>query len=176
MMGWKDSLRHFFFGQSRKEKFFELLFTLSMILKGIDGIIELLGGIAFAALNKEKMLQWFYDFLMKQKAFDISNETILNWVTAFSHALQTNVRVFITIILIGNGLIKIVMAIALLMRKYAAFPWSLFFLIVLYIYQIVQTIQSPSWFLYFFDAFDLAIILVIWKEYRRLKKDGKIQS
>jgi uncharacterized membrane protein len=174
MKALKEQLHRFFFGKSRKEKVFELLFSLSMILKGIDGIIELLGGIAFAAVNKEKMLQWFYDFLMNEKAFQISNETILKWVTAFSDALQTNVRVFITIILIGNGIIKIVMAIALLMRKYAAFPWSLFFLVLLFVYQIVQTIQSPSWFLYFFDAFDFAIILVIWKQYLLLKKDNKI--
>lgn len=175
-MSWqdmKDRIRISIFGKTRKERVFELLFSLSMVLKAIDGIIELLGGIAFAALNKEKMLQWFYDFLMNEKSFQIPNETILKWVNAFSQALSTNMRVFISVILIGNGLIKIVMAIALLMRKYGAFPWSLFFLIVLYIYQIIQTIESPSWFLYFFDAFDLAIILVIWKEYLRLKKEKK---
>lgn len=170
----KDKILHFFFfGQTKREKVFRLLFTLSMILKCIDGVFELVGGLTFEILKKESILKMISTFLKHEKTFQIPNETILKWVTSISHVLSTNLRLFLSIILIGNGIIKIVLSISLLLRKYIAFPIALIFLTGLYVYQIVQTIYTPSPFLYFLDAFDLAVILVILKEYMRLKKEKK---
>jgi uncharacterized membrane protein len=145
-----------------------------MIFKGINGLIELAAGLTFEILPKESLLELFERFLKSEKVFQFPNETIQNWVISASHALNTNLRLFISIILIGNGVIKIILSISLLLRKFIAFPIALIFLVGLYIYQIIQTVYTPTFLLYFLDVFDLFVIAVVWKEYLRLKKERKI--
>jgi len=158
-----------------KQRIYQVFFNLSMIVKGIDGVIELAGGLAFIFLNRENilnLLSHIYDYNM----LDISNHTFLSLATAVSKAFETNVKNFIIVILVCNGFVKIGMSISLFMRYLKVFPVALVFLSVLFVYQIVQLFYTPSLFLILFNVFDALVILVIWAEYNQLKKSRKFQK
>lgn len=155
----------------KRNGIFQTLFTLSIILKGIDGVVELVGGLVFVILKKQHILDIIFGFL-NYDLFKIPNETILEWVTYVSNELTTSVKILISMILICNGVIKIVLSINLLLKNLVAFPISIAFLIILLIYQIIQTFYTPSLFLNLFNVFDFIVILLIWREYTRLKKQN----
>jgi uncharacterized membrane protein len=152
----------------------QILFNISIVLKGVDGLIELIGGVLFAILEKEVILKLIIDFL-SYDLFKIPNKTVLELATTVSHDLDTSIRNFIIAVLIGNGFIKIAFAIGLLLRKMFIFPISIIFLIGLLIYQIIQTFYTPSLYLIFFNLFDFAVIVVIWLQYIHLKKSKKFR-
>lgn len=150
----------------------QTLFSASIIIKCIDGLIELAGGLSFIILDTDTIVE-MWSRLLHYNLFHIHNVEILKLVTAASNALTTNVKVFISTILICNGFAKVTMAVPLFFRKLYAFPISLIFLVILLIYSIVQTFYTPSIYLTLFNIFDAAVILVIWLEYLHLKKTKK---
>ena len=158
-----------------KRKIVQHLFNFFIFIKGIDGLIELLGGLVFILLKKEVLIR-IISHIFHYDLFDIPNKVILKWVTAISNALTTNVQIFISIVLIGSGLIKMVISFNLLRRKIAIFPIAIGFLLLLYIYQIIQMFYTPSIFMYLFNLFDAIVILVIYLEYRHLKKNREFRS
>ncbi len=155
--------------EMKNNRIVHILFNISMILKWIDGFFELLGGLAFVILKKEHILR-LISHILNYNLFNIPNETISRWVTEISNALTTNIKIFISIILICNGAIKIILATSLLLKKLFAFPLAVAFLIILLLYQIIQMFYTPSLYLGLFNLFDSAVILVIWLEYQHLKK------
>ena len=147
-----------------------LLFTLSMIIKGIDGIVELVGGVAFAYLEKSKILNIFIAILEKEQVFQFSDDKILEWPTRLSDTLSADLHVVIAASLIGNVALKIVLCIGVLMEKFIIYPFALVFLFGLLVYQIIQTIQNPSYFLYVLDLLDIIALLLVAREFVRLRQ------
>lgn len=157
-----------------KRRFFQTLFTLSIALKGIDGVLELIGGLVFIILKKQHIINILSRFF-HYDLFNIPNQTILKWVTYISNGLTTNIKIFISVVLICSGFIKILLSVSLLLRKLIAFPIALGFLVVLFIYQMAQMFYTPSLFLNFFNFFDAIVILVIWREYIHLKRTREMR-
>lgn len=155
--------------EKKKQRLVHILFTLSLVLKAIDGFIEFAGGLVFVFLKNADIIDLISKFL-HYNLFKISNEKILDWVTYLSREFTTSIHIFISVILICSGFTKLVLALTLLMRKLFAFPFTLIFLCLLLIYQIVQTFYTPSLILYAFNIIDFIVILVIWREYIHLKK------
>lgn len=153
----------------RKYQIFQVLFTISIVLKGIDGVVEFTGGLIFAILTKESIVNIISSFL-EYDIFEIPNQTLIRWITDISHALTSNIKIFISIVLIGSGFIKFILSINLLLRKLIAFHIGFAFLITLFIYQIVQMFFTPRPFLFAMNAFDGIVIFLIWRQYVHLKK------
>ncbi len=156
-----------------KQKLFQVLFNLSMIIKGIDGLFELAGGLAFIFLKKEHLLN-LISKISHYNVLNISNHTFHKLANAASKVFETDIKNFIIVVLVCNGFIKIVIAGSLFLRIKRAFPYALVFLFALLVYQVVQMFYSPSLFLWLFNAFDALVILVIWAEYEHLKKTRKL--
>src|SRR5690349_7551824 len=91
-----------------------ILFDLSMILKAVDGLAEFVGGIVFVSLGKSRILEIISDILYSEY-FKIPTETIESWLDYLATTLTTSVETLIVLILIGNGLVKLVLAINLLL-------------------------------------------------------------
>jgi len=160
-------------GLRKKKRALQFFFTLSIILKGIDGIIEFFGGLIFITLKKQSILN-IVSSILHYKLFNIPNATLFKWVNEFSHIFTTDFRIFVSIVLICNGFIKVLISVSLLMKKLVAFPLAVGFLILLLIYQIIQIFYSPSYLLIILTGFDIIVIILIWKEYLFLKKNKKM--
>ena len=124
-------------------------------------------------LKKEEILTLVSNIL-HYNLLRIPNQTIFNMVSHLSEALTANIKVFISVVLICNGLIKMILSANLLMRKMLAFPIAMVFLLLLLIYEIIQLFYTPSIYLALFILFDAIIVIVIWREYVYLKKNHKL--
>ena len=154
---------------SKQGRGLQVLFDLSMILKAVDGLAEFLGGIIFVSLGKSRILEIISDILYSEY-FKIPTDTIEGWLDYLARTLTTSVETLIVLILIGNGLVKLVLAINLLLKKRWAFYWGMAFLIILIIYQIIQNLHFKSIVFNLFNVFDILVVTVIWLQYRQLMK------
>jgi uncharacterized membrane protein len=145
------------------------LFELSILIKGIDGVLELLAGIVLFFISSREItgivhFLFRYDF----DADDIINGFVLNITQNLTHSTQ----MFGAFYLLVNGIIKIAIVLALWSEKPIIFPIAGFILGIVTVFGIVRFLHSLSPLLFFFILLDIVIIILLYYEYKRLKKNG----
>jgi uncharacterized membrane protein len=77
---------------------------------------------------------------------------------------------FLIAFLLAHGVMKLALVYALLRRIIRAYPWAVGILISFLAYQLVALATGPSIGQVLFCALDLAIIVLVWREYRELRR------
>ncbi len=152
-----------------EEKNIYRLFEFSVILKGIHAIIEILGGIAFFFVPTSFITHTLIK-LSQIELFENPHDWISNHIIAFSHHLTNNSKFFIIFYLLSHGIVKLVLAIALLKDKHWAYPVSIITLIIFIIYQMYRYTFTFSIWLILLSIYDLIVLWLIWHEYKLAKK------
>lgn len=141
------------------------LFLLAVTIKGIDGALEMLGGL-FIALVGARQLSDLGALLTAHELSRDPNDTIANLILDAFRALATGRRGFAATYLILHGLIKALLVIGLLRGKAWAYPVGAGFLGLFVLYTTYRLALVWSWPLAAFIAFDLLTIALILQEWR----------
>ncbi len=75
-----------------------------------------------------------------------------------------------------DGGLKIFLAVAVLRKKPWAYVPALVFLAVFIVYQLYRFVYSGSMILLWLALFDVAVALLVWREYVRSNKRGQLRS
>jgi uncharacterized membrane protein len=78
-------------------------------------------------------------------------------------------RTFAVVYLALHGLIKLALVVALLREWRAAYPVAVVVLGIFVLYEVYRATQTGSLLLPFLAAFDVAVIVLVWREYRALR-------
>ena len=97
------------------------LFIVAVALKGLDGVIELAGGVALLFLSKSD-LSALVDLATTQELSEDPNDIIAGLLRRWFLHLSAGAEHFAAIYLLAHGAIKMVLAYALLRDKIWAFP------------------------------------------------------
>jgi len=139
-------------------------FAIGIILKGLDGILEVVGGVVLLiispttidnlsrALTQHELSQDPHDFL----------------ATHLLHAtgsLTGSSLEFGAAYLVLHGVVKIVLVAALLRDQIWAYPWMIVFLIVFIVYQVYRMTFAFSIGLLGLTIFDLIVVWLTYTEY-----------
>jgi uncharacterized membrane protein len=149
----------------RNEKQIYRAFELTIILKGLHGIIEILGGLLFLVISKDFVLTVAMR-LTEDELADDPNDFVANFLL---HSAQNfmHSKTFAALFLISHGLLNCGLAWGLLRNKMWAYPAALVALTYFIIYQAYRLIAYPfSLTLFGFTIFDLVVIWLIAHEYR----------
>ena len=144
-------------------------FDVTLILKGLDGLFELVGGILLIVVSPETinhLAKMITQHELSQDPHDFIAHRLLR-LTANLH----NTQLFGAIYLLTHGLVKIVLVIGLLRREHWAYYFAFVFLGGFVIYQIYRLTYAPSVGLSLLTAFDVFMIWLTWREYRRMRAD-----
>jgi uncharacterized membrane protein len=117
-------------------------FEVSIILKGLDGLLELVGGLLLLA---------------------VSPATIGNGLTGSA------VR-FAAAYLLVHGIVKVFLVVALLRNKLWAYPWLIFTLVVFIGYQLYRIALVPSAWLIALTVFDAFVVWLTWREWQKQRR------
>ena len=140
-------------------------FNVTLVLKGLDGLLELVGGIllfAFSPASIDALAKRLTQHELSQDSRDFWAHHLLH-LTGNLHKTQA----FGALYLLVHGLIKIVVVVGLLRRERWAYPVAFVFLGGFVIYQVYRMTYAPSAGLALLTVFDLVIIWLTWREYRR---------
>jgi len=143
-------------------------FEVGIILKGLDGVLELIGGLLLLLVSPEtinRLAVWLTQGELSQDPHDFIATRILHT----AHHLTGSSVLFGALYLLSHGIAKIVLVTALLKNKLWAYPWLIAFLLVFIIYQIYRIVLDHSLSLTALTIFDIFIVWLTWREWNQQK-------
>jgi uncharacterized membrane protein len=149
---------------SERRRLLDRTFDLSIVLKGIDGLIEVIGGVLLltvSAATLNTLAVRITSAELSQDPHDFIAHHLLR-LTADLHHTQT----FGAIYLISHGIVKIVLVAALLKQQTWAYPGMLAFLSLFIGYQCYRLAYAPSIALTALTLFDAFVLWLTWREYQ----------
>ncbi|HEY8992403.1 MAG TPA: DUF2127 domain-containing protein [Candidatus Microsaccharimonas sp.] len=150
---------------------FDKVFEYGILIKGIDGLIELLTAIALIFLSPQR-LQGLVVFATHRELAHDPNDFISNFLIHASHQFTNSGRLFLIVYLAVHAAIKLVAVVGLLRNEMWAYPFSLISLGALTLYQVYDIIfVKGSIFVIALTIIDIAILALIWREYQKVKKN-----
>lgn len=149
----------------------EVLFLVSVWLKGLNALSELIGGVALFAVSPPLILH-VVRFLTQDEIAEDPRDLIANALRHAAGRLTFATEHFMAIYLLVHGAVKLVLVWALLARVLIAYPASIAIFAGFIIYQLYRYTFTHGVGLLALSAFDLIVIGLIFLEYRALRQDG----
>lgn len=154
-----------------KNSIFHKGFEIGILLKGINGVFEIIGGILLTFLNPSR-LRSLVSWLTKGELLEDPRDAVANFLIKFSSSFTISAQHFGTFYLISHGLIKLILVILLWKRKPWAYPLTIISLTLFIIYQIYRYILHPSNVLIILTIFDVIMIVLTFIEYKNIKSNS----
>ncbi|URZ09083.1 DUF2127 domain-containing protein [Clostridium felsineum] len=154
-----------------KKKKFSMLhkgFKLGLLIKGTDGLLELLGSIFLIFLTPIS-LNKIVAILTQHELSEDPKDYIANYAITFAANFSLNVKVFGVLYLIFHGVVKVFLVVMLWKKKLWAYPITIFFLMLFIFYQLYRCAIKYSIPLIILSAFDIIMIILTLTEYRVMK-------
>ena len=157
--------------KTKNKKLVDRLFNISISLKGIDGVVEGLGGIILLLVNPVYILNIIKFFFQNELLAD-PDDFLANHLIAFfqGFSFSFDLKIFVVLYLLVHAITKIAIIIALLQRKLWAYPISEIILGIFVVFQVYKYLHNYSLALLFLSVFDLFVMILIWLEYGELRK------
>jgi uncharacterized membrane protein len=153
-----------------EKKAIDKLFFLSMFIKATAGLVEVCTGIASLFLTTNEVLHATQLLVQGELAAD-PGDFLANYILNIAARWTPGAtNLFLFWYLLGHGVINLFLVVVLLKKKVWAYPLSLAIFGVLVAYEGLQVYLTHSPFLAAFTAFDLAVIWLIWREYRYMRR------
>ncbi|MCU6481236.1 putative membrane protein [Arthrobacter silviterrae] len=147
-------------------------FAIGIILKGLDGVLELVGG-AFLLFVAPAQINQLAILVTQPELTDDPNDFIANHILQGASGLTNHVVFFTALYLLAHGVVKVVLVTALLLDKLWAYPWMIGVLVIFILYQFYQLSVTPSLGLVALTVFDILIVVLTWHEYGRHRRRRK---
>lgn len=143
-------------------------FELGLLIKAIDGMLEILGGVLLLYLNPSRMNS-LINLLTWHELSEDPKDLVANALFQFGHSFSVSTQYFGMFYLISHGIIKLLLIFLLWRKKLWAYPLTIASLILFVLYQIYRYSFSQSVWLLLLTAFDIIMIFLTLVEYRRMK-------
>jgi uncharacterized membrane protein len=140
-------------------------FRAGITMKGLDGILELIGGILLWVVRPSTMNEPLRILLQHELSRDPHDFIAAHLLHATEHVTDEN-RLFAMLFLFSHGLVKIVIVAALWMDQLWAYPLGITVFSAFGAYQMYRWTHTHSLFLAVITVFDAVVIYLTWSEYR----------
>ncbi|QDP96289.1 DUF2127 domain-containing protein [Microlunatus elymi] len=148
---------------------FDRVFELGIVLKGLDGAGELIAGTFLLLVRPATISHWVVILTRGELAED-PTDFIATHLVAAAHRLSADDLLFVSLYLLAHGLVKVVLVVAILRNQLWAFPWMIITLIAFICYQLYQIVVDPRISLVLLTIFDAVIVLLTWREYKIIRR------
>lgn len=142
------------------------VFKVSLIFKGLNSIIEIIGGVIFLF---DRNINSFLTLLYKRELIEDPTDFIAIHVQKALPYFSTHDQHYASLYLLTHGLVKIFLVFNLLRGKLWAYKVTVFVLTLFIIYQLYRLIHHYNPILVFITLFDILVIGLTWHEYKVAK-------
>ncbi len=143
-------------------------FRVSITLKGVDGFFEVVGGLIVLRISP-LAVNHLVAALTEHELAEDPHDFIATHLLSASHSLTHGGNVAASLYLLSHGLAKVVLVVALLFNKLWAYPSMIALLVLFIAYQLYRISYSHSLGLILLTLFDVFVIWLTWKEYKKQK-------
>jgi len=161
---------------SGREATIRRVFRISLILKAIDSVIEIAGGVVLYLIPSGAIVA-LANWLTHAELLEDPRDFLANMVMHSAQVLSVSQKAAAAIYLISHGAIKLFLVIMVLRDRAAwAYPAFMIALVLLIAYQSYQIALAFSLWLAVLTVFDAAVLVLTWHEYklhRRVKEASR---
>jgi uncharacterized membrane protein len=145
-----------------------LLFKIGVVIKGVDGLLETIAGVALFFTHRAS-LRALVDWLTAGELHEDPTDFVATHLVRFFQHLSIGTKYFASVYLLIYGVAKVALAAGLLRGKLRAYPAALVVLGLFLCYQVYRFSHNHSPGLGLVSLLDAVILALIWREYRDLK-------
>ncbi|HEU5005243.1 MAG TPA: DUF2127 domain-containing protein [Candidatus Saccharimonadales bacterium] len=153
----------------QKQDIVDRAFKISLILKGLDGLLEILSGLLLLAIRPEqiqKISHHLTDSTLARSPHSFWASHVATWASN----LGKGSLIFGAIYLLSHGIVKLFVVVQVWRNKSWAYPLLLIVIGLFVIYQVYYLIfKKVTAGMIALTVFDLIIIYLTFIEYRRHK-------
>jgi uncharacterized membrane protein len=141
-------------------------FEVGIILKGLDGVLEVIGGLLLLVVSPAT-IDRLVTSLTQHELSEDPHDFLATHLLRTTHGLTGSAVLFGAVYLLAHGLVKVILVTALLKNQLWAYPWTIAFLGVFIGYQLYRLSFQPSVGLTALTIFDAVIAWLAYREYRK---------
>lgn len=153
----------------RPRSWLDRAFVVGIIGKGLNGAVELLGGLLLLFLTPSQIqhvaIAWTHGELSKDP-----DDVIATHLLHTADGLTGSALLFGAVYLLAHGVVKVVLVTALLLNKLWAYPWMIVVLLIFIAYQLYRILLNPTAGLIGLTVFDIVIVALTWREYHEQRR------
>ena len=141
------------------------LFQAAVVVKGIDGVLEFIGGVLLLFVSPTA-LHRLVVALTQHELAEEPDDWLVMTLRHLAESFSVETRHFASAYLIGHGILKVFLAASLLRERLWAFPLALSVLTIFVAYQLHRFGRTHSPVLLALTVLDTVVMVLIWREYR----------
>lgn len=141
-------------------------FEIGIVIKGIDGVLELLGGLLLLVLTPAAINHLLAGVTQHELSED-PHDFVATHLLDLGNGLTGAAVRFAAAYLLVHGVVKVVLVLALLRNRLWAYPAMIALLGVFIVYQLYRIVLEPTAWLVVLTVFDAFIIWLTWREWGR---------
>jgi|ERR1051326_4840322 uncharacterized membrane protein len=147
------------------EQALDRTFRISVALKGLDGLLEVLGGVLLLFVSPAAINHVVRALTAHELAQDPSDFFARHLLSA-TNQLSPHTTLYGAVYLLVHGAAKVVLVVLVLRDKLWAYPWMIALLLAFIVYQCYQLTTRLSIALILLTLFDAFVTGLTWREYR----------
>ena len=147
--------------------FLNRFLKLAIIIKGIDGILDVLTSIILFFYGSSFLVK-IIPFLLRKELIEDPQDLVANYLFNSTQHILPNTKLFIIIYLAIHGLIKIGLALAIRSHNIKAYKITAIILAIFICYQFYRFSHTHSSFLLLVTLFDMTILYLIYNERKNI--------
>ncbi len=155
-----------------QEKNINLVFRISLILKGIFSGLEIVSGLTLFFVSQSVIVK-FVGWMTQGELLEDPKDFLSNYFLKGAQILTISSQHFAALYLLFHGIVKLFLIIMLYKKKLFAYPLSMLVFVFFIIYQLDRYYYTHSIGLLILTLFDMFIIYLTWHEYRYMKKNNQ---
>jgi uncharacterized membrane protein len=141
-------------------------FEVGIILKGLDGVLEVTGGLLLLVVSPATINRVVTSLTQHELSED-PHDLLATHLLRTAHGLTGSAVLFGAVYLLAHGVVKVILVTALLKNQRWAYPWMIAFLGVFIVYQLYRLSFQLSLGLTALTIFDAIIAWLTYREYRK---------
>ncbi|MEV0697364.1 DUF2127 domain-containing protein [Saccharopolyspora sp. NPDC050389] len=145
------------------------LFRVAVLLKGLDGAVQLIAGVLLIFLSPNTITRLAHAVVTRDLLGPPAGPLAGHFEEALQHFAGGN-RTFVITYLIAHGVIKIGLVIGLMLKIMPLYPVAMAALGLFVVFEVLRAVQTKSVVLPLFAALDVAIIVLVLREYLELRR------
>ncbi len=151
-----------------RKRIVHALFDISVIAKGVDGVLEVVGG-ALVFVASPSQIQGAVRMLTQHELSVDRHDLVASYLMTSAQHLDASTKVFAASYLLWHGVVKVVLVSALLLKRRWAYPAAILAFLLFLAYQLYRYSHTRSSELLILSVLDVLVIVLTYLEYTRLR-------
>jgi uncharacterized membrane protein len=147
-----------------KQTYWHQLFEAGVFLKALNSLWESAGGLLLL-LGGRTFLSMVFVFFSRAELIGGHDDPLFRFAVLQLQHLSVNTRIFVGAYLLFHGVMNMFLAYNLYRNRLWAYPFSIAFVSLFFIYQLYRLAHTHSLILLAVSVFDFFFIILTWHEY-----------